>query len=114
MYGKDTEMSTDTQRTGDQHWIEELRVTLVEHLDLQTARLTQLTADTGDPLEAHTRAAMTANVRQSLDQVAGALDRIAQGRYGNCDRCGAQIPRERLRAVPHARCCVPCQQRHGS
>ncbi|WP_327000637.1 TraR/DksA family transcriptional regulator [Dactylosporangium sp. NBC_01737] len=109
-----TVMSTNMQAATDRAWIEALRQTLLEHFELQTARLTQLTADTGDPGQEHTRAAMTVNVRQSLEQITGALERIAQGRYGNCDRCGMPIPRERLQVLPHARCCVPCQQRHGS
>lgn len=107
-------MSRDTRIAADQHWIEELRMTLVEQFETQTARLTQLTADTGDPSEAHTQAALRANVRQQLDQITGALGRIAQGRYGNCDKCGVPIPQERLQLLPHARFCMPCQQRHSS
>ena len=38
-----------------------------------------------------------------------ALDRVAQGLYGLCVRCGHRIPRERLAAVPEAALCVRCQ-----
>lgn len=38
-----------------------------------------------------------------------ALDRIAQKTYGRCLACGVFIPLERLRLVPHARFCVPCE-----
>jgi DnaK suppressor protein len=88
-----------------------LRATLTDDFAAQTARLTELTADTGDPGEAHTRAALIAATRQSLGQIGDALRRMADGGYGRCDRCTGPIPVERLEAVPHARFCVPCQQK---
>ena len=41
-------------------------------------------------------------------QVRGALGRIAQGTYGTCANCGADIPRERLEAQPVATRCIRC------
>ena len=37
-----------------------------------------------------------------------ALARIAEGSYGTCARCGADIPEARLRAMPTATRCVKC------
>ena len=37
------------------------------------------------------------------------LDRIDEGTYGACDRCGNQIHPERLKAVPYATLCIECQ-----
>ncbi|MBQ1023322.1 TraR/DksA family transcriptional regulator [Micromonospora sp. C95] len=95
----------------DQRWLTELETTLSHEFEAQTARLTELTADTGDPAEAHTNAALIAATRQSLDQIAGALRRLTAGGYGSCERCGTDIARERLEILPHARFCVPCQQK---
>ncbi|MCZ7422858.1 MULTISPECIES: TraR/DksA family transcriptional regulator [unclassified Micromonospora] len=95
----------------DQQWISELETTLHHEFEAQTTRLTELTADTGDPGEAHTNAALIAATRLSLDQIAGALRRLTAGGYGRCERCGTDIPRERLEILPHARFCVPCQQK---
>lgn len=106
-------MSTDTRGVIDAQWITRLRDTLTTEFEAQTARLTELTADTGDPGEALTRAAMIATTRQSLGQISDALRRIAEGTYGACERCGTQIPPERLEVLPHARFCVPCQQKQG-
>ena len=39
-----------------------------------------------------------------------ALDRLEAGDYGVCLRCEEQIPAKRLRALPWARYCVPCQE----
>jgi len=44
-----------------------------------------------------------------LRGINAALDRIAQGRYGLCARCGEPIAAARLEAVPHAALCQECQ-----
>jgi RNA polymerase-binding transcription factor DksA len=38
-----------------------------------------------------------------------ALAKIAQGTYGKCEKCGKQIPLERLNIFPEAPFCVDCQ-----
>jgi DnaK suppressor protein len=43
-------------------------------------------------------------------EVADALTRIEQGTYGKCERCGQEIPVERLEALPSTRLCVACKQ----
>lgn len=102
-------MTLDVRGPGQ--WLEDLRDRLTRDLDVQRLHLQQLTADTGDPGEAHTRDALISATQQSLDQIDQALRRIDEGSYGRCDRCGRDIPRERLEALPHARYCVPCQER---
>jgi DnaK suppressor protein len=51
------------------------------------------------------------NSRDLLTQVERALTMIHAGRYGNCESCGAQIPKARLQAFPRATLCVACKQR---
>ena len=41
-------------------------------------------------------------------EIVDALARLDHGRYGVCERCGKRIAKERLRALPYARYCVPC------
>lgn len=41
-----------------------------------------------------------------LYRVEHALDKIAKGLYGVCEKCGADIPIERLKAAPEAEYCV--------
>lgn len=43
-----------------------------------------------------------------LAEIDGALDRIGDGRYGRCERCGDVIPAERLAARPASTTCVRC------
>jgi DnaK suppressor protein len=44
-----------------------------------------------------------------IHEIRSALDRIAEGSYGQCERCEEQIPSKRLDALPWARMCVNCQ-----
>ncbi|MEV0730981.1 TraR/DksA C4-type zinc finger protein [Polymorphospora sp. NPDC050346] len=106
-------MSTDLHDVSGRDWLGDLRTNLTGEFDAQTTRLTQLTADTGDPAQEPTRAALIAATRQSLEQISAALGRIDAGTYGRCVHCGKQIPAERLQILPHARFCVPCQEKHG-
>ena len=43
-----------------------------------------------------------------LTEVERALQKIEVGSYGFCDRCGNEIPRERLEAMPWSPYCVTC------
>jgi DnaK suppressor protein len=51
---------------------------------------------------------MVEQVRGRLDEIDAALQRVADGTYGRCERCGTAIPDGRLEARPVARRCVPC------
>jgi RNA polymerase-binding transcription factor DksA len=42
-------------------------------------------------------------------QLARALDRVGQGRYGTCEECGGAIAPARLAALPEVTTCVRCQ-----
>ena len=51
------------------------------------------------------------NLRQTLGDVEHALGKIDKGSgYGVCERCGREIGRERLEALPWARLCITCKQ----
>ncbi|SDZ49227.1 transcriptional regulator, TraR/DksA family [Variovorax sp. YR634] len=47
--------------------------------------------------------------RTRLEAIELALARLADGRYGVCEDCGAEIPRARLFAQPTAVRCAACQ-----
>jgi len=47
---------------------------------------------------------------EHIHELATAADRIAEGGYGVCIDCGAEIPLQRLRAKPEAVRCIACQQ----
>lgn len=50
------------------------------------------------------------NIRDLVDRIDTALRKIDRGTYGICERCGEQIPRERMKALPYSVLCVRCKQ----
>jgi DnaK suppressor protein len=58
--------------------------------------------------------AVTADLRsQTLREVENALTRVSRGLYGVCEACGEEISPARLKAIPWARCCVPCEEQRS-
>lgn len=53
---------------------------------------------------------LTDNARFVLHQIEEAERRLEAGTYGQCARCGRDIGRERLEAVPWAALCIDCQR----
>jgi len=45
---------------------------------------------------------------REIAQIQAALDRIAEGTYGECATCGETVDEKRLAAVPHASQCISC------
>jgi DnaK suppressor protein len=89
--------------------------TLSEITELQRDRLTDSAgddqADTGTKtFEREQEISLANNVRERVAQVERALDRLDDGQYGWCERCGNAIPVERLAAFPSATLCVSCKQ----
>jgi RNA polymerase-binding transcription factor DksA len=46
--------------------------------------------------------------RRGLADLDDALDRLAAGHYGRCERCSSQIPHELLARLPEERYCLSC------
>jgi DnaK suppressor protein len=46
--------------------------------------------------------------RASVEDLDRALERVAAGDYATCERCGGEIPPDRLDARPATRTCVSC------
>ena len=49
-------------------------------------------------------------LEQTSAELTKALERIEQGSYGSCERCGGEIPPERLEVLPTTSLCVSCKQ----
>jgi DnaK suppressor protein len=65
----------------------------------------------GESLQGEMEAALVEHRNQQVAQIDAALDRLARQEYGLCQDCEAFIGLERLRALPFARRCTPCQAR---
>jgi len=49
--------------------------------------------------------------RHRLEDIDRALQKIEQGDFGVCEKCGDKISKKRLQAVPYARFCIKCKAR---
>jgi RNA polymerase-binding protein DksA len=54
---------------------------------------------------------LSENLKDIMQKVNEALERIEEGTYGKCMSCGTAIPLERLQALPYASLCIPCKQK---
>jgi len=101
---------------------ERQRVTaVVEHL--HEANSTSLEEETEEETyDNHLADSATATLNREIDYtleessehvlaaVNEALERIENGTYGICARCGKPIAEERLEAIPYATRCIDCQR----
>jgi DnaK suppressor protein len=92
----------DEQRrvTGE---LERLREALKVEVDVD--------AEEGDPdlIEREKNVALVSQLEGKLARVHAALRAIDKGKYGTCERCGKEIPTERLDVRPDTTLCVQCQ-----
>ncbi|GIF40161.1 TraR/DksA family transcriptional regulator [Actinoplanes xinjiangensis] len=91
-----------------------LRDMLEERFAIHTRQLTELVVCGVLPHhgghDPRTLAALTETSRQAVADTAHALQRMSQGTYGLCLGCHRAIPWGRLRELPEAEFCVPCDR----
>ena len=67
-------------------------------------------ADDGSNIaEAERIVTVSEDLQQILAQVNAALERMNEGQYGTCQRCGKSVGAERLEAFPYVAFCIECQ-----
>ncbi len=49
--------------------------------------------------------------RKILEEIDRALEKIKDGTYGICERCGGPIEEKRLEVKPYARYCISCRNK---
>jgi DnaK suppressor protein len=74
--------------------------------DPNFADSSQVTAERGEA------EVLAIQLQETLDDVAHALGKLADGRYGTCEECGLPIASLRLEAMPAARFCIVHASRH--
>jgi DnaK suppressor protein len=116
-------MLTQAERQALQRWLEAERERLrgvIRELDEEVEALTaeateratlgDHVADVGsDDYAPEQVLTLERHERALLDQIEHALARLREGTYGRCERCGQEIPVERLAAIPYASLCLRCQ-----
>ena len=100
---------------------QEQRAALVTAIDdMRSARSLTFADDEHDPegstvsLDQARDSALLAQVDETLGELTAARQRLHDGTYGACERCGRPIPEGRLLVRPEARLCVPCAATPGS
>ena len=53
---------------------------------------------------------LATNEQKTLNRIDEALEKIENSTFGLCELCGKKISKVRLKAVPYAELCVPCQE----
>jgi DnaK suppressor protein len=53
---------------------------------------------------------LTNNIKDLIEKIDHALERIDQGSYGLCERCGRPIEKARIKALPYATLCIKDKQ----
>jgi DnaK suppressor protein len=86
------------------------------HLDAEEAPHagTDTVRDEGDVAQASERQDLSFMTRERIaervNQLSAALQRLHEGQYGVCERCGDAIEPARLAALPEATTCRTCQE----
>lgn len=106
--------------------LKKLRVTLIRRRDaLKKALAGDLSLlrelhqqKTGDPLDAaadtvqdELNCQLVEVEARELAAIEEAIDKFADGQYGDCEACGKPIPLNRLKALPYANECIECKRR---
>jgi DnaK suppressor protein len=87
-----------------------IRRTLEDQLAERQTMIRDLAPDAApnvDPVAWATAAA----ARGAVEQITAALDRLSDGTFDRCIRCGGAIAPARLEVLPHAQTCIDCQNR---
>jgi DnaK suppressor protein len=61
-----------------------------------------------DTAEQELTSSLLGSEKDVFDQIDGALLRIEDRSYGQCEQCGEKIPESRLEAIPYAAECERC------
>jgi DnaK suppressor protein len=117
--GSRADGTTDRSDAGDVADVDARRGTLVHEREQLVSEIDDL--HVGDPTEARDEnfadsgqvaaeqgesMALAGRLREQLDDVARALDKLDAGTYGLCEACGEAITADRLEAMPAARYCI--------
>jgi len=106
----------ETERVVIQGQLEELRRGLQEVVE---ASADSNADDEHDPegstiaFERSQVGTLVEDARHHLAEITAARERLAEGTYGTCERCGGRIGEGRLEARPTARTCIACAGRPG-
>lgn len=109
-------MSLDTSRPDsrpERLTPHEVTERLEHERDSRLAQLGAIEEEAGRPGADDVARSQKASIERVLKEIDAAFERLENGGYGDCVRCGKAIPIERLEILPYARACVGCQHLVG-
>ena len=82
----------------------------LEQLDQRLQQKAEYGPGKGDPAiyEWELTLALRQQAQARVETIRQALQKLAEGRYGLCERCGAPIDPERLNILPLTTLCINC------
>jgi RNA polymerase-binding transcription factor DksA len=101
------------QRQAKMHLLERRALLTAFPRDIAQSRSPQTVKQGCPDVSAYARAAgvldeLSGSELRELREIDAALQRLRDGNYGRCLRCGTAIGRLRLQAIPEARNCLQC------
>jgi DnaK suppressor protein len=105
-------------------WLEEQRARLLRELSGTESAMdqserpglgTHMADNATEVFEQAKNLAVHTSLQRTLELVERALQKMHDGSYGYCEKCGEAIDPARLKALPYAALCMSCQARaeHG-
>ena len=92
-----------------------IRADLAQQRRFRSEQLEELAVDaaeamaTADQNRLQVTRVLTLAAEAALSEIDASLQRLEEGSYGICERCGEPIPWQRLEVLPMSRLCTPCQ-----
>jgi DnaK suppressor protein len=87
----------------------ELRAIGTDQEDERGGLGNHLADDGSNVMEAERLTTISADFTEIVSQIDAALERMDNGTYGTCQRCGKPVNQERLEAFPYVAYCIDCQ-----
>lgn len=88
--------------------LNEQRIFRTGQLDELSSNLVQA-MNTSDRNRRQVNRVLRMGAKSALVEIEAALERLADGSYGICERCLEPVPPERLEVLPSVRLCTDCQ-----
>jgi len=88
---------------------DEIRALGIDQDDENGALGNHIAEDGSSVTESERIVVVSEDLQDILAQVNAALERMDEGTYGQCQRCGRSIAAARLEAFPYVAYCIECQ-----
>jgi DnaK suppressor protein len=93
-----------------QYLLGEVKQRLKEFKDSGTDRLSDTADIASNMIDDESVMSIAQGEAKEIKQIDSALNKIKNGKYGNCENCGEGINKERLMAIPFVSLCIKCKE----